>query len=123
MRISDWSSDVCSSESGFEARTAKLVQQFDDYESIDGLHVKGELTLGENIADLGGLTVAHDALLKALADAGANAPGEIDGYTQDQLFFINWASVWRRGYNPEELKVRLNTDSQDRKSTRLNSSP
>src|SRR3546814_17943880 len=62
---------------GFEARTAKLVQQFDDYESIDGLHVKGELTLGENIADLGGLTVAHDALLKALADAGANAPGEI----------------------------------------------
>src|SRR3546814_9336468 len=90
---------------------------------FDGLHVKGELTLGENIADLGGLTVAHDALLKALADAGANAPGEIDGYTQDQRFFINWASVWRRGYNPEELKVRLNTDSQDRKSTRLNSSP
>src|SRR3546814_7796404 len=83
MRISDWSSDVCSSESGFEARTAKLVQQFDDYESIDGLHVKGELTLGENIADLGGLTVAHDALLKALADAGANAPGEIDGRSEE----------------------------------------
>ncbi|WP_140909132.1 M13 family metallopeptidase [Cognatiluteimonas lumbrici] len=95
---------------GFEARTAKLVQQFDDYESIDGLHVKGQLTLGENIADLGGLTVAYDALQKALADAGMETGETIDGYTQDQRFFINWATVWRRNYTPDELKVRLNTD-------------
>jgi len=95
---------------GFEARTDKLVQQFDDYESIDGIHVKGELTLGENIADLGGLTVAYDALQKALADAGADAGEKIDGYTQDQRFFINWATVWRRNFTPDELKVRLNTD-------------
>jgi putative endopeptidase len=95
---------------GFEARTGKLVRQFDDYTSIDGIHVKGQLTLGENIADLGGLTVAYDALQKALADAGTPAGEKIDGYTEDQRFFINWASVWRRNFNPEELKVRLNTD-------------
>ncbi|HEY0309833.1 MAG TPA: M13-type metalloendopeptidase [Luteimonas sp.] len=95
---------------GFEARTAKLVKQFDDYESIDGLHVKGELTLGENIADLGGLTVAYDAYRKALADAGTDPAAQIDGYTPDQRFFINWATVWRRNYTPDELKVRLNTD-------------
>ncbi len=95
---------------GFEARTGKLVQQFDDYVSIDGLHVKGQLTLGENIADLGGLTVAYDAMQKALADAGKSPAEKIDGYTEDQRFFINWASVWRRNFNPEELKVRLNTD-------------
>ncbi|MFC7302246.1 M13 family metallopeptidase [Cognatiluteimonas weifangensis] len=95
---------------GFEARTKKLVQQFDDYVSIDGIHVKGQLTLGENIADLGGLTVAYDALQKALADAGMSPQEKTDGYTQDQRFFINWATVWRRNFKPEELKVRLNTD-------------
>jgi putative endopeptidase len=95
---------------GFESRTAKLVQQFDDYRSIDDLPVKGKLTLGENIADLGGLTVAHDAYEKALADAGMTGSDKIDGYTEDQRFYINWATVWRRNFNPEELKVRLNTD-------------
>jgi putative endopeptidase len=99
-----------SDKKGFEARTAKLVKQFDDYVSIDGIHVKGQLTLGENIADLGGLTVSHDAYEKALADAGKSGSDKIDGYTEDQRFFINWATVWRRNFNPEELKVRLNTD-------------
>jgi putative endopeptidase len=95
---------------GFESRTAKLVKQFDDYVSIDGLHVKGQLTLGENIADLGGTTVAFDALQKALADAGKSPDEKIDGYTQNQRFWLNWATVWRRNFKPEELKVRLNTD-------------
>ena len=95
---------------GFEARTAKLVKQFDDYASIDGIHVKGKLTLGENIADLGGTTVAFDALQKALADAGKSPDEKIDGYTENQRFFLNWATVWRRNFAPEELKVRLNTD-------------
>ncbi len=95
---------------GFEARTAKLVKQFDDYRSIDNLPVKGQLTLGENIADLGGTTVAFDALQKALADAGKSPDEKIDGYTENQRFWLNWATVWRRNFNPEELKVRLNTD-------------
>jgi putative endopeptidase len=95
---------------GFEARTAKLVKQFDDYVSIDGIHVKGKLTLGENIADLGGTTVSFDALQKALADAGKSPDEKIDGYTENQRFWLNWATVWRRNFKPEELKVRLNTD-------------
>ena len=106
--FNNWWKD--SDSKGFKERTAKLVKQFDNYEAIDGLHVKGELTLGENIADLGGLTVAYDALQKALADAGKSASEKIDGYTEDQRFFMNWATVWRRNFTPDELKVRLNTD-------------
>ena len=106
--FANWWQD--SDRKGFEARTAKLVKQFDDYESIDGLHVKGELTLGENIADLGGLNVAWDAYQKALKDAGKSGDDKIDGYTENQRFFLNWATVWRRNFTPDELKVRLNTD-------------
>jgi len=95
---------------GFESRTAKLVKQFDDYRSIDNLPVKGQLTLGENIADLGGTTVSFDALQKALSDAGKSPDEKIDGYTENQRFWLNWATVWRRNFAPEELKVRLNTD-------------
>ncbi|MCR6495727.1 M13 family peptidase [Thermomonas sp. S9] len=95
---------------GFDARTAKLVRQFDDYVAIDGLHVKGQLTLGENIADLGGLNVAWDAYQKALKDAGKSGGDKVDGYPEDQRFFFNWATVWRRNFTPDELKVRLNTD-------------
>ena len=91
----------------FQARTGKLVAQFDDYVAIDNLHVKGQLTLGENIADLGGLTVSYDALQLDLANKKMQA---IDGFSQDQRFFMNWATVWRRNYTPDELKVRLNTD-------------
>jgi putative endopeptidase len=92
----------------FTARTGQLVEQFDAYESIDGLHVNGTLTLGENIADLGGLTVAHAAYLASL---GGNEAPVIDGYTGEQRLFLNWATVWRRGFKDEELKVRLTTDS------------
>ena len=94
----------------FKARTARLVKQFDDYVSIDGIHVKGQLTLGENIADLGGLTVSYDALQAALKQKDMSPQDKIDGYTEDQRFFINWATVWRRNFRPQELKVRLNTD-------------
>jgi putative endopeptidase len=94
---------------GFEQRTGRLVAQFDGYVAIDDLHVNGTLTLGENIADLGGLAVAYSALQAALAEPGASrAP--IDGHTPEQRFFYNWATVWRRNYQPEELKVRLSTD-------------
>ena len=92
---------------GFNSRTDKLVAQFNGYESIDGLHVNGKLTLGENIADLGGLAVAYDALQRELQNKRVS---EIDGYTPDQRFFLNWATVWRRNFKPEELKVRLETD-------------
>jgi len=93
----------------FTQRTDQLVSQFDHYEAVPGVNVKGKLTLGENIGDLGGLTVAYDALQRALKEnPDANKP--IDGYTQDQRFFMNWATVWRRNFTDGELRVRLNTD-------------
>jgi putative endopeptidase len=104
----------------FKERTGKLVSQFDDYVAIDDLHVKGQLTLGENIADLGGLTVAYDALHR---DPGYQSAGELDGLTQDQRFFMNWATVWRRNFNDEELKVRLNTDPHSPARFRANGAP
>ncbi|KFN49247.1 M13 family metallopeptidase [Arenimonas composti] len=92
---------------GFKERTGQLVRQFDEYRSIDDLPVNGNLTLGENIADLGGLAIAYDALQRELENKRV---GEIDGYTPDQRFFLNWATVWRRNYAPENLRVRLVTD-------------
>ncbi len=91
---------------GFKNLTNKLVQQFDEYEAMPGKHVNGNLTLGENIADLGGLAVAYDALQRAQPDQSSSEVG----MTRDQRFFANWATVWRRSFKPEELNVRLTTD-------------
>ena len=93
---------------GFSGLTDKLVAQFNGYEAAKGAMVNGKLTLGENIADLGGLATAYDAMKKATA--GTPDP-KTDGMTRDQRFFANWATVWRRNFSPEELKVRLTTDS------------
>ncbi len=91
---------------GFSALTGKLVNQFDEYK-VGDQKVNGSLTLGENIADLGGLATAYDAMQKATA--GTEDP-KIDGFTRDQRFFFNWATVWRTKYTPENAKVRLATD-------------
>ncbi len=92
---------------GFANLTNKLVQQFNGYEAQPGKHVNGSLTLGENIADLGGLAIAYDAYQRAL---GGKAPSAIDSLSGDQRFFANWATVWRRNFTPDELSVRLTTD-------------
>ncbi len=99
-----WSADDAK---GFAELTGKLVAQFDGYQATPELRVNGKLTLGENIADLGGLATAYDALQKA--NAGKDDP-TIDGLSRDQRFFLNWATVWRRSFTPDELKVRLTTD-------------
>ena len=93
---------------GFSGRTGLLVNQFNAYEAAPGKKVNGKLTLGENIADLGGLATAYDAM--KTATAGTPDP-KTDGLTRDQRFFLNWATVWRRNFTPEELNVRLATDS------------
>ncbi len=101
---------------GFNERKGKLVKQFDDYVAFKGaddkdVHVKGALTLGENIADLGGINVAYDALQKALADNPDFKPDtKVDGYTEQQRFFLNFANVWRRSFTSAEAAVRVNTD-------------
>jgi putative endopeptidase len=91
----------------FTARTDKLVAQFDSFVAIDDMHVNGKLTLGENIADLGGLLVAYDAFQAATANQRL-AP--IDGLTPNQRFFHAWARAWRRLHTDENLKLRVNTD-------------
>ena len=96
----------------FEQRTDKLVQQFNDYTPIKDkpdLHVNGKLTLGENIGDLGGLNAAYDALQMALKN-DPKAGDKIDGYTQDQRFFLNWARVWRNNMREKMQIVLLNTN-------------
>ncbi len=99
---------------GFSGLTDKLVSQFNAYEAVpakDGAPAKtvnGKLTLGENIADLGGLAVAYDAMKTATE---SQPDPKTEGMTRDQRFFANWATVWRRNFTPEELTVRLTTDS------------
>jgi putative endopeptidase len=70
--------------------------------------VNGKLTLGENLADLGGLSVSYAAMEKALAAKGR--PPLIDGFTPEQRFFLAWAQIWRQNITPEALRVRINTD-------------
>jgi putative endopeptidase len=97
----------------FEQRSNVLVQQFDAYAPLPDhpdAHVNGRLTLGENIADLGGLSVAYDALQMALKQAGVSPQMKIDGYTEDQRFFLNWARVWRGSIREKAQLVLLNTD-------------
>lgn len=91
----------------FNALTGKLVTQYDSYEPLPGEHVKGQLTLGENIADLAGLTAAYEAYRDSLG--GREAP-VIDGFTGDQRFYLGWAQVWRRSYREANLRQRLLTD-------------
>jgi putative endopeptidase len=92
---------------GFASRTDKLVNQFSAYQATPDLKVNGKLTLGENIADLGGLATAYDAMKKATA--GTPDP-MTDGLSRDQHFFINWATVWRSNYTPDYLKVIVNSN-------------
>jgi len=106
---------------GFKAKTSMLVDQFSAYEALPGKKVNGTLTLGENIADLGGLTVAHDAL--KLAQGADFKDPMTDSLSQDQRFFINWATVWRRGFTDKELAVRLVTDSHAPAAFRANGAP
>jgi putative endopeptidase len=91
----------------FEARTGKLAAQFDQYAPLPGTHVDGTLTLGENIADLGGLAIAYDAWHAALD--GKPAP-VIDGLTGEARFFLGWAQIWRLRYRDADLRRRLLTN-------------
>ena len=99
-----WTAD---SANNFKARAAGIVKQFSDYTVLDGVHLIGERTQGENIADLGGIKIAYAALQKALAGKPRD---KIDGFTPEQRFFISFASIWRMEIRPEELRLRVKTD-------------
>jgi putative endopeptidase len=102
----------------FEAKTKILVDQYDNYKMLDSLHVDGKLTLGENIADLGGMNVAYNGLQKALE--GKNKEEKIDGFTPDQRFFLSYAQVWRANIRSEETMRRLKEDVHSPGEARVN---
>lgn len=101
----------------FKARTQQLVAQYNEFTVLDGEHVNGELTLGENIGDLGGLSIAYKAYQLSLGDSAAP---EMDGFSGDQRFFLGWAQVWARKYRDEALLQRLITDPHSPSEFRTN---
>lgn len=101
----------------FDRRSKGLVDQYSEFEPIEGNFVNGELTLGENIGDLGGLSVSYEAYRLSLGDKEAPV---IDGLTGDQRFFLGWAQVWRRLYREPELLKRLITDPHSPSEYRVN---
>ena len=92
----------------FTAKAAVVGQQFDAFMPLDSVHVNGKLTMGENLADLGGLTIAYQAFLKT---PQAKAGKVIDGFTPAQRFFLSWAQVWHSNTRPETLHQRVLTDA------------
>lgn len=92
----------------FEAKVKQLADQYSKYEPVKGSFVNGVFTSGENIADLGGVAIAYDALQMYLKDKGN--PGLISGYTQNQRFFLSWATVWRTKSTEQYMINQVKTD-------------
>ena len=101
----------------FEGLTKRLVEQYSSYEPLPGRKLKGDFTLGENIADLSGLAVSYKAF--QLAKAGTE-PEPVQGWTSNQLFFVGWSRVWQRKYREDELVRRLLTDPHSPSRYRAN---
>jgi putative endopeptidase len=95
-----------------------LVDQYNKYEILDSTFVNGKLTLGENIADLGGATVAYNAYKLSLA--GKEEPKPIDGFTNYQRFFLSYAQIWRTNMREKEIKKRVKTDEHSPAKARIN---
>jgi len=107
-RLRDWWTPTSRAE--FEKRTAGLVLQFDQYEPVPGTRINGHQNLGENIGDLGGLSVAHAAYRKYVADKQDGKAPVIDGFTGDQRFFLAWSQIWREVVAEAEQRRRLLSD-------------
>jgi putative endopeptidase len=104
--LQDWWTKTDADE--FKKRADEVVQQYNGYTVLDTLHVNGKLTLGENLADLGGLSIAYEAF----KNTKQGQRGEkIDGFTPDQRFFLNWSQVWRNNTLPETAAQRIVTDN------------
>jgi putative endopeptidase len=92
----------------FQRRAGMVENQYNDFVAIDDLHVNGKLTLGENIADLGGITIAYHAYLRSLQ--GKAEPAPIDGFTGPQRVFLAFAQAWRNNTRPEAMAMQVNTN-------------
>lgn len=104
--LRDWWSKA--SSDAYDARRKVVVDQYAAYEALPGQHVNGELTQGENIADIGGVKIAFMAFKKVLAKKGPQP--KIDGFTPEQRFFLGYAQIWRNTQRDEDLALRLKTD-------------
>ncbi|MGA2174336.1 MAG: M13 family metallopeptidase [Verrucomicrobiota bacterium] len=93
----------------FDARAQKLVDQYSGYEALPGLHVNGRLTLGENIADLGGVSLSYEALERDLANHPEKRK-KIDGFTPEQRFFLSFAQIWRVNWREAEQRRLITVD-------------
>jgi putative endopeptidase len=116
-----WWSDA--DRKAFEERTASLISQFNELSPAqlpDENKVNGELTIGENIGDLGGLGIAYRAYLLSLKDNGGSEPAPIDGLTAKQRLFISWAQAWRTKGRDEMVLQRLATDPHSPPEFRCN---
>lgn len=104
--LKNWWTDA--DRKNFDEKVNQLAAQFDQYEPIKGIFVNGKFTSGENIGDLGGVAVAYEALQMYLKDKGQVAP--ISGFTQDQRFFMSWATVWRTKSTEKYIQNQVKTD-------------
>ncbi len=114
--LKDWWKEEDSHQ--FEEKTKILVEQYNNYVMLDTLTINGQLSLGENIADLGGLTIAFHALQNKLNRDGR--PSEIDGYTADQRFFIAYAQIWRNHMRDQRLMQQLREGPHSPGEARVN---
>jgi putative endopeptidase len=101
----------------FTAKAQRIVEQFNGYVVLDSMHVNGELTLGENIADLGGISIAYEAFKRTPQGKGNE---KIDGLTPDQRFFMGFATIWAGSIRPEMAAQRLITDPHSPAKYRVN---
>ncbi len=104
--LNNWWTDA--DRKNFDAKVGQLAAQYSAYEPVKGSFVNGKFTSGENIGDLGGVAVAYDALQMYLKDHGN--PGLISGFTQDQRFFMSWATVWRTKSTDQYMTNQVKTD-------------
>ena len=116
--LRDWWSKTSADE--YNKRRKAVVAQYNAYEALPGLHVNGELTQGENIADIGGLKLAYAALQKALAKHPEDRTKKIDGFTPEQRFFLSFAAIWRSKIRDADQKLRLTTDPHSPAKFRVN---
>ena len=116
--LRDWWSKKSADE--YNKRRKAVVSQYNAYEALPGLHVNGELTQGENIADIGGLRLAYAALQKALAKHPEERTKKIDGFTPEQRFFLSFAAIWRSKIRDADQKLRLTTDPHSPAQFRVN---
>ncbi len=93
----------------FKKRADKVVELYNSLEPIPGLHVNGRLTLGENIADLGGVSIAFEALQRRL-EKEPSLRKNIDGFTPEQRFFLSWSQIWRANTREQEIRRRVSID-------------